>query len=154
MSGNQQHHPHIGIASFVSGLMALALAAGLEYLKLIDRFDLFLQQLLTGSGLSAPSRSLPWLVTWSGVALLSFFVAAVMLNVAATWRRVIVWGLTLLLTFFWGPVLLIAAYRPEIGVALIAVLWSGFCAMIYANNHELPADLNEASQLNRSDGAR
>lgn len=144
--------PHIGLATLVSSLMAIALAAGLGYLKFIHRLDLFLQNLLTIPGLSAPSRSISPQVVWIAVALLSFFVPAVMLNVAGTWRRVLVWGLTFLLTLFWGPVLLIAAYRPEIGAALIAILWSGFCAMIYATNHEIPADFQKQSQMRNSNG--
>jgi hypothetical protein len=41
-------------------------------------------------------------------------------------------------------VLLLAAHKPEIGVALVAVLWSGFCAMFYTTNHVLPVDKTQS----------
>ena len=150
----QQQEPHIGVATLVSALMAIALAAGLGFLRLMERFDGFLTALMRPLGLSDPSQSLsPWAL-WSATALLSIFVAAVMLNVAGTWRRLLVWVITLVLTVFWGPVLLLASFKPEIGVAIIAVLWSGFCAMIYATNHWLPADRREQSEIRKNDAAR
>jgi hypothetical protein len=85
-------------------------------------------------------RPLDAFTLWGGTALLAFLLPAVILNVPGAWRRLVVWGGTLALTLGWGPVLLLAAYRPEIGVALVAVLWSGFCAMFYTTNHVLPAD--------------
>jgi len=58
------------------------------------------------------------------------------------------------LTFFWGPVMIIASFKPEIGVAIVAVLWSGFCAMVYAKNHWLPVDRREKSEMKKNDAAR
>lgn len=150
----KKQEPHIGIASVASAMMALALAAGLGFLKVMHRFDEFLASLLTRPGLSGAAYSIsPW-VLWTGTAMLAFFVAAVMLNVAGTWRRLLVWGLTLVLTFFWGPVMIIASFKPEIGVAIVAVLWSGFCAMVYAKNHWLPVDRREKSEMKKNDAAR
>ena len=51
-----------------------------------------------------------------------------------------IWIFTFALTLAWGPVLLLASHKPEIGVALVAVLWSGVCAMFYTTNHALPVD--------------
>ena len=134
--------------------MGIALAFGLGFLHLMERFDGFLMTLLSRPGLSDPSQSLSAWGLWSGTALLAFFVAAVMLNIAGTWRRLLIWGITLVLTICWGPVLLIASFKPEIGMAIVAVLWSGFCAMIYATNHWLPADRREKSEMKHNDGAR
>ena len=150
----KQQEPHIGIASVVSAFMAIALAAGLGFLKVMERFDGFLAATLNRPGLSDAPHSLPPWALWAGTGMLAFFVAAVMLNVAGTWRRLVIWGLTLVLTFFWGPILLIASFKPEIGIAIVAVLWSGFCAMIYATNHSLPADRREKSEMKNKDGAR
>lgn len=149
-----QHEPHIGIASVASAFMAIALAAGLGFMKIMDRLDGFIEALLTRPGLSAASHSIPPWVLWIGTATLSIFLAGVMLNVAGTWRRLLIWGLTLALTLFWGPVLVIADFKPDIGVAIVAVLWSGFCAMIYATNHQLPADRLENPEMKTNNGAR
>ena len=65
-----------------------------------------------------------------------------------------VWIVTFVLTIFWGPVLILAAHKPDIGVALVAVLWSGFCAMVYATNHVLPADVAEANGKEKNHGTR
>jgi len=132
--------PHIGLAVFATGVMALALAVGLGFLKLLGRLDGFLESAILPRGMTAASRSLDPMIIWAATAILAFALPAVMLNVPGAWRRGIVWGGTLALTLSWGPVMVLASLRPEIGVAVIAVLWSGFCAMIYAANHVLPVD--------------
>lgn len=133
-------HPHIGLAVFSAGAMALALAAGLRFLGLMGKMDAFLQNLFSPHGMVAPTNSLGAFALWGGSALLAFLLPAVILNVPGLWRRLVVWVLTLALTLAWGPVLLLAAHKPEIGVALVCVLWSGFCAMAYTTSHVLPVD--------------
>lgn len=133
-------HPHIGLAVFSTGVMALSLAAGLSFLGLIGKMDGILAKLLSLKGLAPPPNSLSDVVLWGGSALLAFLLPAVILNIPGAWRRLVVWALTFALTLAWGPVLLLAAHKPEIGVALVSVLWSGFCAMFYTTNHVLPVD--------------
>jgi hypothetical protein len=120
--------------------MALSLAAGLRFLGLIGKMDSHLERLFAPEGMAPPPNSLGVIELWGGSALLAFLLPAVILNVPGAWRRLVVWCLTFALTFAWGPVLLLAAHKPEIAVALVAVLWSGFCAMIYTTNHVLPVD--------------
>lgn len=133
-------HPHIGLAVLSAGAMALALAAGLRFLGLMGKVDGFLEQLFSPKGMASQPNSLSHFELWGGSALLAFILPAVILNVPGAWRRLVVWSLTFALTLSWGPVLLLAAHKPEIGVALVAVLWSGFCAMFYTTNHVLPVD--------------
>lgn len=142
MSGKGQasDHPHIGLAIFSVGAMALALAAGLCFLGLMGKLDGFLESILSPKGMPSPQNSLSDFQLWGGSALLAFLLPAVILNVPGLWRRLVIWSLTFALTLAWGPVLLLAAHKPEIGVALVAVLWSGFCAMFYTTNHVLPVD--------------
>jgi hypothetical protein len=140
MKGKQNDHPHIGLAVLSAGVMALALSAGLSFLGLMGKVDGFLESLLTPQGMAAPAKSLGPIALWGGSALLAFLLPAVILNVPGLWRRLVIWSLTFALTLAWGPVLLLAAHKPEIGVALVAVLWSGFCAMVYTHNHVLPVD--------------
>lgn len=140
MKGKPNDHPHIGLAVFSVGVMAIALSAGLCFLGLMAKVDGFLEGLLAPQGMAAPVKSLGPIALWGGSALLAFLLPAVILNVPGLSRRLVVWGLTFALTFAWGPVLLLAAHKPEIGVALVAVVWSGFCAMFYTTNHILPVD--------------
>ena len=120
--------------------MALALAAGLRFLGLIGTMDDFLTHFFAPEGMASPPNSLTHIELWGGSALLAFLLPAVILNIPGLWRRLVVWALTFALTLSWGPVLLLAAHKPEIAVALVAVLWSGFCAMFYTTNHVLPVD--------------
>ncbi len=132
--------PHTGLAVFATGVMALALAVGLDFLKLTGGANGFFESVFLPKGMDAVSRPIDPVALWAGTAVLAFALPAVMLNVPGNWRRMVVWCGTLALTLSWGPVLLLASYRPEIAVAVVAVLWSGFCAMIYATNHVLPVD--------------
>ncbi len=132
--------PHVFFAVMVSGLMALGLAGGLEFIGVMGVLNGWLMALMGGTGLAVPERVLGWEVVWMGAVLLSFLLAAVIMNVAGMWRRLLVWVVTVVLTIFWVPVLWLAAHKPEIGVAVVVVIWSGFCAMVYATNHVMPAD--------------
>lgn len=149
---NAQEIPHIGLAIFATGVMALSLAVGLRILKLLGHLDGFFETAFLPRGMAAASRSLDPMAIWAATTLLAFALPAVMLNVPGTWKRSIVWGGTLALTFSWGPVMVLASLRPEIGVAVVAVLWSGFCAMIYSTNHVLPVDAPAKPSNSRTDG--
>jgi hypothetical protein len=146
MSGKSESkdHPHIGVAVLSAGAMALALAAGLQFLGVLAKLDTILERMFSPPGMEPQPQSLDPFLLWGGTALLAFALPAVILNIPGAWRRLIVWGGTIALTLSWGPVLLLAAHKPGIGVALVCVLWSGFCAMFYTTNHVLPADKQEA----------
>lgn len=133
-------HPHIGLAVLAAGAMALGLAAGLYFLGLIGKMDGALENMFSPKGIEPPPNNLSYIVLWGCSALLALILPALILNVPGLWRRLVIWGLTFALTFSWCPVLVLAAYKPQIGVALVAVLWSGFCAMFYTTNHVLPVD--------------
>ncbi len=147
-------HAHLGLAVLLSGTMALGLVAGLDFLKLVRRLDTALTEVFSPSGLAAPALPLEKWVLWLGTGLLAFALPAVIMNVPGTWRRAVVWGGTLALTLTWGPVLVLASRMPEIGVAVIAVLWSGFCAMYYASNHGLPVDNETLTPGKQHNGSR
>jgi hypothetical protein len=130
----------------VIGVLGIALAGGLNFFRTIDHLNRLLGYLMEGSGLSGSERLLnPWAL-WLGSAVLAFGLTAAMLNVAGAWRRWFILVLALALTVSWAPVLLLASYKPEIGVAVIAVLWSGCCAMFYSFSHEMPADVAEKNE--------
>ena len=156
MSGKPQagDHPHLGLAVFATAAMALALAGGLQFLGLTGRFDAVVERMFTPGGMEAPPLSLAPVVLWLSAALVSFALPAVILNIPGSWRRIMVWGGTIALTVAWGPVMILAAHKPQIGVVLIAVLWSGFCAMFYTTNHALPVDRPSSTTKRPTHGPR
>jgi hypothetical protein len=143
---------HVVSATFAIALMAIALAAGLDFLKIIDRLDRWIVAVFLKPGLSAPVHALEPVVLWGGTVLLALGLSAVMLNVSGAWRRLLVWAFALVITFFWVPVLLLASHQPEIGVAVVAILWSGCCSMVYTMNHAMPADLTDFKPTSKNDG--
>jgi FtsH-binding integral membrane protein len=143
MVASQKHPAHAGFATIAISLMAIGLSAGLKFLGLIERLDEWIAELVIKPGLSAPVHSLDPYVLWISTAILTASLTAVMLNISASWRRILVWVLSLIITLFWVPVLLIASHKPDIAVALVGLLWAGCCALIYTMNHEIPADLTD-----------
>lgn len=148
MSGGvkKNDHPHVGLAVITAGVMALGLAIGLKWLGLMARIDGLFLSAFSPDAMKAPDRPLEPIILWSATTALAFALPAVILNVPGLWRRIVLWGLTLLLTLFWAPVLVLAARMPEISAALVAVIWSGVCAMFYTINHVLPVDMPEPEQ--------
>ena len=145
---------HVGFATIAIALMAIGLAAGLKILGMIHHLDRWIGTVMAKPGLSSPVNSLNPYLLWSATAIMALCLAAVMLNVSGSWRRLMIWGLTFILTLFWVPVLLLASYKPEIGVAAVGLLWSGCCAMVYSMNHEIPADLADINNTIQNDGTR
>lgn len=136
------------------GLLGVALAAGLRFLKMGALFDQMLMSWFANAGLSSAEIPLnPWII-WGGATLLAMALSAAILNTAGWWRRWFIWMMTLALTVSWVPVLLLASHKAEIGVAVTAVLWSGCCAMFYAFSHEMPADVAEKESIKTNHGAR
>lgn len=156
MSGKTKadQHPHLGFAVLSAGVMALGLAGGLQFLGLVGRLDKTIASMISPKGMSAPPLALDPLALWLSAAALAFSLPAVIVNVPGSWRRLVVWGGTIALTFAWGPVMILAAYKPQIGVALVSVLWSGFCAMFYTKNHILPVDKPSTAPKKSNHGSR
>lgn len=156
MSGKAQKgdHPHIGLAVLSAGAMALALAGGLQFLGLTGRLDTLAGNLFAPKGIGEPPLVLDPVSLWLSSAALAFALPAVILNIPGLWRRILVWAGTTALTLAWGPVMILAAHKPHIGVALVSVLWSGFCAMFYTTNHVLPVDTEGKIPDPKSHGPR
>jgi hypothetical protein len=154
MAAAHKHPAHVGFATIAITLMAIGLSAGLKFLGLIDRLDAWIAALVIKPGLSSPVHTLDPYLLWIVTAILTASLTAVMLNISASWRRILVWILALIITSFWVPVLLLASHKPDIGVALIGLLWAGCCALIYTMNHEMPADLTDNSNPKQTDATR
>lgn len=151
---SHKHPAHVAFATIAITLMAVGLAVGLEFLHIIDRLDEWITALIIKPGFSEPQNSLDPYLLWSGTVILAMALTAVMLNVSGSWRRIFVWVLALIINSFWIPVLLLASHKPEIGVALVGLLWAGCCSLVYTMNHEMPADLTENNNPEQTDAAR
>lgn len=154
MVATHKHPAHVGFATIAITLMAIGLSAGLKFLGLIARLDTWITELVIKLGLSAPVHSLDPYLLWTATATLALGLTAVMLNVSSSWRRILVCILALIITLFWVPVLLLASHKPDIGVALIGLLWAGCCSLIYTKNHEMPADLTDNNNTTQTDAPR
>ena len=141
----------VGFATIAIALMGIGLSAGLNYLGMVGQLDNWIMEVVVKPGFSVPEQSLNPYLIWAVTIVLVPSLTAVMLNVSGGWRRLLIWVLALIVTFFWVPVLLLAAYEPEIGVALVGLLWSGCCAMVYSTNHEMPADLIDQNPAKKDD---
>jgi hypothetical protein len=110
--------------------------------------------MMSKPGFSSPVHALDPYLLWMATAILALGLTAVMLNISSSWRRILVWILALIITLFWVPVLLLASHKPDIGVALIGLLWAGCCALIYTINHEMPTDLTDINKTTQTDAPR
>jgi hypothetical protein len=131
---------HVKIAAPAIGLLSVVLVAGLGLLKITGRVDVMVSRLSTNGDADAFPKSLPDWVVWFFVFVFAFGIPLAILNVAGTWRRLMIWVSALVVIAGWAPVLALAALAPEIGAPWIATFWSGVCALIYAGNHRMPCD--------------
>jgi hypothetical protein len=72
--------------------------------------------------------------------ILSYALPLLMLATPHWWRRLILWVSLTLLTAGWLPVLALASWKLPPSLPMIALLWSGLCAFIYAQRHRLPCE--------------
>jgi hypothetical protein len=133
----------VPIAVAVSGGLGVVMAAGLHLLGIADRLDgalaLWLGEAVGQAGAVFPKAVPAWL-RWVVTGALAFGLAAAMLTVPGTWRRLVLWTTALVLTLAWAPVLTLAAHAPQVTAAVAAVLWVGVCAAFYARTHILPCE--------------
>lgn len=120
--------------------MGLIVAGGLGALGFLARLDVWAEGVLVAGGLDGFPKSLPTWIVWGATVLIACGLSAAMLGVPCVWRRLVLWISTLALVIFWAPVLGLAAHAPTIAAPLVAALWSGICALVYAHNHRMPVD--------------
>ena len=78
-----------------------------------------------------------------GVALAgfaSFGLSWALLNTPGTQRRIILWGVSLLLIAGLSPVFALFGAFLSPFAPLVACLWSGTCAVIYGMQHRMPCE--------------
>lgn len=130
---------HVLLPGLAIGSLAIVLAAGLGALGLLDRADAWISSAMPALK-SAGVKSLPLWAPWAATAVLSLGLSLAMLAVPCMWRRFMLWLAAIIVTAGWIPVLLLASHKPVVAAPLVAVFWSGVCALIYARNHRMPVD--------------
>ncbi|MGD7653427.1 MAG: hypothetical protein ACQCXQ_09460 [Verrucomicrobiales bacterium] len=133
---------HVIVPTAAISGMSLALAAGLKLTGVIAKTNAEIARLFSRQGTESYPNQLPAWAPWIAAALLSVALAAAILEVPATWRRVVLWLSTSFLVFAWAPVLSLAAFEPDISEPWIATFWSGACALVYASKHRMAIDQN------------
>ena len=134
----QKPEPHPGLAGLAIALLGLILAAVLEFLGVLSLLDVQIASAVGAMGLDGVDRGpAPW-VPWGWAVLSTLGLCQAVLHVAETWRRAILVVATLLITLCWVPVMALAAYQPQLGCALVALLWGGGGSLVYAARHREP----------------
>lgn len=134
---------HVGAAVAAIGALSLALAAGLQFIGVLGRFDRWVASLVSRGGAQTFPQQVPAAVTWLAAAALAFGLAFAILRSPGRTPRFILWITTMVLVATWAPVLSLAAYFPGIGAAWIATAWAGVCAIVYATNHRMPGETTD-----------
>lgn len=135
---------HVLVPAAAIGSLSIVLVVGLSLLGILGRVNLLIANSISQGKAAAFPKSLPEWSPWLAAVLLAFALAFAILSVPGTWRRFVLWITTMVLIAGWAPVLGLAAHYPAIGAPLVAVLWSGVCAVVYAGNHRMPADENSS----------
>ena len=137
-------HPagHVLVPAAAIGSLSIVLVTGLSLLGILGRVNLAIASSVSQGKAGAFPKSLPAWSPWFVAVLLAFALAFAILSVPGTWRRLVLWITTVVLVAGWAPVLGLAAHFPAVGAPLVAVLWSGVCAVVYAGKHRMPVDEN------------
>ncbi len=131
---------HVLLPITAIGSLSILLAAGLSALKITDRLNFSISQLVAQGKQEILPKTLPDWSIWLAAVIFSFGLAFAIFHVPGRWRRVVLWLTTLFLLGAWAPVLVLASHEPEIALPWIATLWSGVCALVYTSKHRMPCD--------------
>jgi hypothetical protein len=139
-SSHSRPEGHVLVPAAAIGSLSILLVAGLSILRILDRADQAVGKwIMQGKSPNFP-KVLPEWAVWLAVVFFAYGLAIAILSVGGTWRRVVLWISTAVLVAAWAPVLVLAAHAPDIAAPLMAVIWSGVCALVYAENHQMACD--------------
>ncbi|MGL4399119.1 MAG: hypothetical protein ACRCXD_04575 [Luteolibacter sp.] len=122
------------------GALSLLLVVGLEVLNLMGAVDGMISKLVSQGAVRSFPKALPEWLVWLVTLVPAFGLPLAILSVAGVWRRCVLWITALVLMAGWAPVLALAAHFPDVGAPVIATLWSGVCAMVYAGSHRMAGE--------------
>lgn len=134
---------HVFAPSLWIGTMALVLVVGMDTLGFWEGLDSWATGWTArlGEGMRDVPASMVLLMTF----ILAYALPMLMLSTPQWWRRLILWVSLALLTAGWLPVLALASWKLPPSLPMIALLWSGLCALIYAHRHRLPCETGISS---------
>jgi hypothetical protein len=127
------------------GVMSLVLALGLQTLGLLDRINAAFLTAAANSGLGLVTP-LPQWTGWVVALLVAFALPMIILETPGHGRRTVLWLSALLVVLALGPVSILASHWLPLAAPLIAVIWSGLCATIYASRHHMPCEGGDAGR--------
>ncbi|MGC4016940.1 MAG: hypothetical protein QM755_20865 [Luteolibacter sp.] len=149
------HHPDpaeklprgtVALPAACIGVMSLVLAVGFQSVGLLDRLDAALQGGIHAAGIEgAPVVLSPWL-GWGVALLIAFALPMAILETPTHWRRTVVWIAALAVVAAVWPVLAISAKWWPVAPSIVAAVWSGLCAKIYASRHHMPCEGGDAGR--------
>ena len=129
---------HVVVPSLLIGTMAVGLSVGMDSLGFWNALDerATAWTVRLGDGMRDAPAHWVLILTVASAFLLPFL----MLSTPQWWRRLVLWMSFLLVTIAWMPVLALASWKLPPCMPVIALLWSGLCALIYAQQHRLPCE--------------
>jgi len=149
------HHPDpadklprgtVAVPAASIGVMTLVLAVGFQAVGLLDRVDTALLGGMKSAGLEgAPVMQAPWL-GWLVAFAVAFGLPMAILETPTHWRRTVVWLAAIAVVAAVWPVLAVSAKWWPVAPSLVAVVWSGLCAKIYASRHHMPCEGGDAGR--------
>jgi hypothetical protein len=139
---SQDAHPagHVILPAAAFGGLSMVLAVGLELLGVLMRMNVLIARLVSRDGAETFPKTLPDWWIWLAATIFAFGIAAAILGTPGQLRRGLLWLSAIILVAAWAPVLSLAARSPEIAAPLVATVWSGICALVYASRHDMSAD--------------
>lgn len=132
------------IPALAIGGLSIALVAGLEALGQLARFNGWIADSVSRGGLEIYAHQFPVWCSWMAVLVFPVALSFAMLSTPGNPKRAILWITTLFLLGSWAPVLSLASTSIDIAGPWVATLWAGFCSIVYASKHRMPADAGPA----------
>lgn len=123
------------------GGVGLALAITMHVVGLFKSGNSRLLDALLGSvfhGVAPNTLSVPFLVIIS--AVFCFGLAFAVLDTAGTWRRVVLGVTAFVLVFAMVPTFAVWQIYFSPFLPVVALFWTWFCTMMYANHHVMPCE--------------
>ncbi|MFD0894363.1 hypothetical protein KBB96_06860 [Luteolibacter ambystomatis] len=128
------------------GVMTLVLAVGFQSVGLLDRADTAMLGWIKAAGIEgAPVMLSAWL-GWLVALVVAFGLPMAILETPTHWRRTVVWIAAIAVVAAVWPVLAVSAKWWPVTPSLVAVVWSGLCAKIYASRHHMPCEGGDAGR--------
>lgn len=134
-SDRQMRRPILGRAVRI-GVLSMLVALGLDLLGWIAWFEDPLMAWMSAQLGEALSRQLPVSVRWAVALVLAFGLPLGILASRGVFQRISLWLSACVVIFAWAPVLSLAAYQPEVGLAGMVTFGSGAAALWLAARGE------------------